>query len=75
MRYKLEIHLLFSRVVTTTDTLFKKEDKKKKGREKRKEASDQVDSFMKNDGLPSECTDQVAGMLLLVLVDSREAST
>lgn len=74
MRYKLEIHLLFSRVVTTTDTLFKKEDKKK-GREKRKEASDQVDSFMKNDGLPSECTGQVAGMLLLVLVDSRGAST
>lgn len=31
MRYKLEIHLLFSRAVTTTDILFKEEDKKKGG--------------------------------------------
>lgn len=45
MRYKLEIHLLFSRAVTTTDILFKEEDKKKGGREKGKEASDQVDSY------------------------------
>lgn len=45
MRYKLEIHLLFSRVVTTTDTLFKKEDKKKK-REGEEERSFRSSGFL-----------------------------
>lgn len=44
MRDKLEIPLLFNRAVTRTNILSKKEDKKNKG--ERKEASDQVDSYM-----------------------------